>query len=226
MTSRSLRVALAIGWLAGCGVVHTPELDGSSAPSDGPGGDNDSAVADIDAVTSDAAVDAAVDARVDAAVGLRVFVTHIGYQGSALGGLAGADSRCTSLAAANGLGGTWMAWLSSSTQGPATRFTTRSNGPYIKARSGVVVAASWADLTDGLLASPIDEPLAGAVPTVVAWTNTNVDGSPASANDCGGWAVGSAAGGVGRNDATGATWTLNTTVNCNNYNNTLLCFEQ
>ena len=52
----------------------------------------------------------------------KVFVTSIGYDGN-LGGLAGADAKCMTRAAAGNLSGTYKAWLSSSTVNAKDRIT-------------------------------------------------------------------------------------------------------
>jgi cysteine-rich repeat protein len=64
-----------------------------------------------------------------------------------LGGLAGADAICNMLALDAGLPGTYMAWLSTGVESPATRFT-QSTVPYV-VPTGNVVAADWASLIDG-----------------------------------------------------------------------------
>jgi cysteine-rich repeat protein len=58
-----------------------------------------------------------------------VFVTSEIYTGN-LGGLAGADAKCQSLADAAGLPGNYMAWLSTGASSPSTRFTQSPN-PYV-----------------------------------------------------------------------------------------------
>ena len=65
--------------------------------------------------------------------------------GGNLGGLAGADAHCTTLAAAAGaVGKTWAAYLSSSTQNARDRIGT---GPWMNA-NGVVVAENVDQLHD------------------------------------------------------------------------------
>jgi len=81
---------------------------------------------------------------------LGFFITNAGPgKGADLGGLAGADAHCQTLAAAVGAGGrTWRAYLSttaSSTQ-PAINAKDRiGSGPWANAK-GVIVATSVADL--------------------------------------------------------------------------------
>jgi len=78
------------------------------------------------------------------------FITSVGTgQGANLGGLAGADKHCQTLAAAAGAGNrTWRAYLSASGSGdqPAVNARDRiGTGPWANAK-GIVVARSVADL--------------------------------------------------------------------------------
>lgn len=81
---------------------------------------------------------------------LGFFITSAGPgKGADLGGLAGADAHCQSLAAAAGAGGrTWRAYLSATASGsqPVVHAKDRIGaGPWANAK-GVVVATSVADL--------------------------------------------------------------------------------
>jgi hypothetical protein len=78
------------------------------------------------------------------------FVTSVGPgDGANLGGLAGADKHCQTLAAAAGAGArTWRAYLSAAATGgqPAVNARDRiGSGPWMNAK-GVVIAKSVADL--------------------------------------------------------------------------------
>jgi len=75
------------------------------------------------------------------------FVTSTGSgKGADLGGLAGADKLCQSLAAAAGAGGkTWRAYLSTQGAGAVNAKDRIGDGPWQNAK-GVVVAKSNADL--------------------------------------------------------------------------------
>jgi len=93
---------------------------------------------------------AAQDARPDAR--MNFFITSAGPgKGADLGGLAGADRHCQTLAAAVGAGGkTWRAYLSTDGTGGAKKANARDrigNGPWYNAK-GVMIAASLADLHD------------------------------------------------------------------------------
>ena len=89
-------------------------------------------------------------AQAQQAPNMTFFVTSVGPgKGGDLGGLAGADAYCQSLAATAGAGGkTWRAYLSSNAaaQGGAVNARDRiGNGPWQNFK-GEVVAASVADL--------------------------------------------------------------------------------
>jgi len=78
------------------------------------------------------------------------FITSVGSgNGGNLGGLAGADKHCQSLAAAAGAGGrTWRAYLSAAGAGPQLPVNARDrigSGPWYNAK-GVLIAANVADL--------------------------------------------------------------------------------
>jgi hypothetical protein len=77
------------------------------------------------------------------AANMSFFVTSSNPKGGNLGGLAGADAVCQSLAQAAGAGGkTWHAYLSTSTVDAKSRI---GNGPWVNAK-GVQIASSVADL--------------------------------------------------------------------------------
>jgi hypothetical protein len=77
------------------------------------------------------------------AANMSFFVTSSNPKGGNLGGLAGADAVCQSLAQAVGAGGkTWHAYLSTSTVDAKSRI---GNGPWYNAK-GVQIASSVADL--------------------------------------------------------------------------------
>ena len=78
------------------------------------------------------------------------FITSVGSgNGGNLGGLAGADKHCQSLAAAVGAGGrTWRAYLSAAAGGGQLQVNARDrigSGPWYNAK-GVLIAANVADL--------------------------------------------------------------------------------
>ena len=107
----------------------------------------------------------------------RVFVTSTTSDGN-LGGLAGADMTCNSLAATAGLGGNWVAWLSTSTVDAKDRLPPGS-GPFVRAvNTGVVIANDIPDLLDDLLENSISEDEFGTNRDGEdVWTGTRNDGT-------------------------------------------------
>lgn len=108
---------------------------------------------------------------------LRVFVTSQLYTGD-LGGLAGADAKCQALADAASLGGTYKAWLSSSTVDARERLT-HSSKPYVLV-DGSVVANDWDEFASDQHQRPIDltetggaTPQMAGIPAVYtgSWSN-------------------------------------------------------
>ena len=163
----------------------------------------------------------------------RVFVSSAEYQGD-LGGVAGADAKCQTLATNAGLGGTWMAWISDNngSSAPTNRFTTKSALPYVKV-DGTKVADSWADLTDGSLDSPIDryETGAPAMGENDVWSNTTPSGAKKPGDyECYDWTDNGdepdSNGQIGSLMAVNGGWSdVNQTRDCNN-NKRIYCFEQ
>jgi hypothetical protein len=119
--------------------------------------------------------------------GKRVFATANRYDG-AFGGVFGADAVCQSDAAAAGLSGTYRAWISDASSGPANRFVRSNSEPYVLV-DGTVVANNWADLTDGTIQAPIDlDEYGNAVTYSFTYSFTRTDGTPGlfgnAAEDC------------------------------------------
>jgi hypothetical protein len=214
----------------GSGVDAADETIGSSA--------NDGSVPDGAPIPPDRATDAgrctecppsvARQACVDETCvpSRRVFLTSSGSTAS-LGGTNGADARCQNLATDAGLGGSWRAWLSQRGDSPSERFT-RFDGGY-RLLDGTLVATSWADLTDGTLARPINLDERGArAPAVEVWTGTTVSGE-SSGQRCVGF--GSASPGappadVGIADRWDGGWTEAYEQVCSRTDPRIYCFEQ
>lgn len=147
---------LALMTLAACGDDDgTPATDAGSRTDSGgtpdSGGGTDSSVpadsgADVDAATADSGggeTDAGPRSM------LSFFITSTPRDGGNLGGLAGADAHCQSLAAAVGAGDrTWRAYLSASDGGDGTPVHARDRigtGPWLNA-AGTMIAADVAEL--------------------------------------------------------------------------------
>lgn len=112
----------------------------------------------------------------------QVFVTSETFTGN-LGGLAGADNTCTSAAAAADLSGGWTAWLSDAMDDARDRI------PDVRYErlDGTVVANDKDDLTDGIIAAPINVDETGAtVGQSEVWTGTNEEGT-VDGFHCGTW---------------------------------------
>lgn len=88
------------------------------------------------------------------------FISTIFTSASAIGGLAGADNRCQTLATAASLSGTYKAILSTSTVNAKDRITI--SGP-VKNTNNETVATNQADFWDGTLAANIKYSETGAL---------------------------------------------------------------
>lgn len=125
-----------------------------------------------------------------------VFLSSVTYDGS-LGGLAGADKQCRTLAAKFDAARayTYRAWLSDAEGSPQSRFAhgPEFDGvPYVL-RSGVEVAADFTHLVTYGPWPGIELTDEGEVLTFErVWTNTGVDGFPLTPTDhCDGWTASS-----------------------------------
>lgn len=167
--------------------------------------------------------------KVGAAAQKKVFVTSE-TSGGNLGGLSGADATCQQHAANAGLGGTWVAWLSSSTSHAIDRLT--GDGPWVRL-DGEPVFANKAAIADqfgkpdnGLW---LDE--SGTwLPSDRIWTGTGIGGRFAESigDSCQGWTSNAMAdqariGQVGRSN--GAAWTSFSFTTCDQSGTRLICFE-
>lgn len=136
-----------------------------------------------------------------------IFVSSAVYPAN-LGGLEGADQKCSALAQAAGLGDRgFVAILSVVLTNARDRFQT--DGP-IALVGGTVVANSSADLWDGALLARINHDEYGATVNGVVWTGTDSDGitDRGATGCCGGW-TSTAVGGlaeIGRTDRVDVGW--------------------
>jgi hypothetical protein len=153
-----------------------------------------------------------------------VFVSSVTYS-SDLGGLAGADAKCNALAAAAGLGGTYLAWLSDGVDSPDTRFA--KIGPYVTVLSDVI-AVDWDDLTDGDIGTQIRYSEIGSSISDQVFTNVATDGTTQDATDhCQGWTSADSgdSGNYGNTVSTQFGWTNSGTIACGSMER-IYCFEQ
>lgn len=156
----------------------------------------------------------------------RVFITSATLSG-ALGGLAGADASCTTLAAALG-GGPWKAWLSTTTVDAIDRIA--GAGPWFDTRGAVAFTARAQLSTMPAIALWYDE--AGAfLSSDKIWTGTGFGGTYLAALSgtapCAEWTSAAMSdqakvGQVGRPDA---AWTAQSNTTCDQPAH-LYCFEQ
>jgi len=177
-----------------------------------------------DAVPLEAAVDDFVDATQALLPGMfrRVFISSTTSNGN-LGGLAGADATCQSLAEDAGLGGTWIAWLSSSSVHASSRMT---DAVYVEL-DGTIIANSLADLTDCSIDANITLNESGAtVFPAIIFTGTDCDGTNEPVYLCSDWTSASGSGLGGKNDfpPNGGNWTGNAAFGCD-LSLHLYCFE-
>jgi hypothetical protein len=118
-----------------------------------------------------------------------------------------------------------MAWLSTASASPSTRFT-QSTVPYYLP-SGVKIADNWTDLTDGTLDAVINTNELGVVmPPNTPYTGTNANGT-AGAVHCNGWTSSSAAvtGVMGATTIAAYPWSANQNRACNTQAR-VFCFQQ
>lgn len=166
-----------------------------------------------------------------------VFQSSSTFTGLQVGGLAGADAKCTSLASGAGIAGSFKAWLSAGNQTPALRFDNINNaGPWVLPRNVVdganppTVASDFSDLvTCGAtcLQNAINRTQNGLIlqGNQTVWTGTKADGT-ADANTCSGWTSEAGNGLFGDGSRDDAFWTdTNITFGCNSAL-ALYCFQQ
>lgn len=158
-----------------------------------------------------------------------VFATSTRHRGD-LGGLTGADAICQQRAGAAGLSGNYMAWLSTATESPVTRFT-RNPGRYVRT-DGLPIAANWAALVSGIILTNLDRTETGQFveDDREAWTNTDENGFPYHTIPnliCSEWSSASSgvSGRVGETDQVDADWTSSHSDGCD-YQWRLYCFQQ
>jgi uncharacterized repeat protein (TIGR01451 family) len=154
-----------------------------------------------------------------------VFVSSGNFDGN-FGGIAGADAQCQTLAMAASLPGTYKAWISDSTSSPSTSFTQTG---FFTLIDGTMIATSWADLTDGTIANPINRTDQNIViSNTFVRTNTLANGGNDSAfGACNNWTSNSPSdvASLGQSGATNSSWTTNSTGGCG-FPLSIYCFEQ
>lgn len=178
-------------WSGDAAALDAPALD---APSSDAGQD---ALAAIDAGTdAGPPTDAGSDAAPPPGVHNVIFLSQPLPNGD-LGGLAGADARCAMDARASGLGGTFVAYLSTSTVDAIDRLGSAEG--WVRP-DGLPVALSRADLVAGNLIYPpvVDSLGVRHPPDAYPVTGTETDGRLMPGQTCSDWtsATGPVVGGI------------------------------
>ena len=151
----------------------------------------------------------------------RVFVTSQSFNGN-LGGVSGANQKCQDAANAEDLGGSFKAWVSTSTYQPADGFYIPLGA--IELINGTEVAASFSNMNP--LSAKINLTEKGTTKTTEVWTNTRSDGTDGSQN-CSNFTSSSSSDRSyhGDNNVTNSWWSFKTVAYCNE-TLSLYCFEQ
>jgi hypothetical protein len=116
----------------------------------------------------------------------RAFVSSTQASGS-FGGVAGGDAICASAAAAAGLDGTFVAWLSTATVNAIDRLAGSRGWVRV---DGAALLDQPADLVQGGLLSPLDVDEHGQPTVTDTWTGTLDDGTVNTGETCADWAGG------------------------------------
>ena len=236
-------LALFSACLAAC---STDTFTGDDGGNPGDGGQKDALVIVLDGgdagtEASDADAGEAKDGVSEADAGptfKRVFISSTKTQ-SNFGGLAAGDLICQTAATGAGLGGTWKAWLSTTTVSAASRLT-HASVPY-QLVDGTVIASNWLALTSGVpLKSAIylDEhgtyvPFSETTQAGYTWTGTGTDGT-STTYTCSDWTISencsmstNYVGTVGTDGNVDSRWTMRGTPACCTVQVfALFCFEQ
>ena len=214
---------------AACGGSESSGVDATAMPTDAATTNSDGKVAtDGKVVTPDGSI-----------AGLRVFVTSLRYSadlrtaGGQATGLASADAICQTLADAAAVGGTFRAWISTTTVDAIEHIT--GNGPWYR-MDGALAFPNRATLgTTPLVPIMIDEKGGFPDPFYESWTGTALGGylAPLGSRQsvtCWDWTStvdSTQVGGVVVDiDASGASWTELATGYCSPFRRRLYCFEQ
>lgn len=155
----------------------------------------------------------------------RVFNNSTHYSGN-LGGLTGADAKCQTSAEVASLGGTWKAWLSTSTVNAKDRIP---DAEYRLVDNTTVIANNKADLTDGNIDNPISLNEYGVSYLTNVWTGTRPSGLVMQNSLCSDWTGSSSnisQGVAGRTSLASGAWTNDIVDWCNSSSFGLYCFEE
>ncbi|MFN3826353.1 MAG: hypothetical protein ACK4NR_01865 [Micavibrio sp.] len=158
----------------------------------------------------------------------RIFVTSGSYTGS-LGGVGGADSTCSSLANAAGLGTGWVSLLGDSGVDGYAVNRAPLNWGTLNNMNGDTVASSWEDLWDGSILALINRTQTNAVNNNFVWSASTSQGLLAGTQTCLDWSTSSNsnsfASRLGNSGTSGSWLDANQNSTCNLIRS-LYCIEQ
>ena len=148
-----------------------------------------------------------------------IFVTDQSWKGK-LGGVEGADAKCTTEAKSRGIRGRFQALLGTPTATPVTR-SNHYSLHYLRLPDGEILRSSYHSLFQGL-----DNKIL-ATGSAAVWTGLGTDGRPNGMHNCLNWTskLASEQGRVGAADQFDSAWVSNTDDNCNLFRS-LYCIEQ
>jgi hypothetical protein len=150
--------------------------------------------------------------------------------------VAGADEKCQVLARASGnptlTGRLFAAWISVAVPSPSGPAQTFAHDGWFVLPNETLIAADWADLTNGSVAVAINVTELGGTAATAVWTGTMSTGSlTAAGGTCNDWTTTNPAanGRVGDStisgDTNGTWWSSETNHNCDT-TAALYCFER
>lgn len=153
-----------------------------------------------------------------------VFITSKLYTGN-LGGLAGADAECQTLAegAIPPRPGKYAAWLSDSTNNAKDRVPDNATNTdkYVvlqNLQTPLIIANGFQEVIDGSLANPIRfSEKGGEFLNAPVWTNTSASGEAdqtGSISTCGDWTGAGVTATIGDGNQSDSTWTITNDLFC------------
>jgi len=213
------------GAIAACGTLLGISADDEPDPGPTPIGDggteaasedadagSPSADSSNDADASDASTDTSPPACIGGPCPRWVFVTNEAWSGDAIGGTAGADSKCQKAGDVFKPGRQWRALLSDGTSTVSGRFVTSATADYVTG-NGLVVAQGWSSFLSITHLERMFDDQGNLPPGDDVWTNTDTAGN-AVGEDCFGWTKNMGNGVIGNASATDDKWLTNGALGC------------
>jgi hypothetical protein len=169
----------------------------------------------------------------------RVFTSSSRYRGDMfphpVSGILGGNQICQNLANTARLGGTWKAWLSSSSINARDNIQYNSTLTYVRARSGLTVAKPGRLIPNSpppqfILENSLNEDENGNTVlnpfAPLVWTGTDVFGQKIPGRNCSDWtSIGADTAIFGSHIATEPLWTNTAFATCNIVILPIFCFE-